>query len=281
MPRRYSEEEAQRIFALVAERQRTTAGADGLSLSELEEAARAAGLDPSLVAVAAAELDAAPHAEKTLAGLPVEVIRSRVVPGTLDDDGWSQVVTAARHEFGEPGMAGQIGRLREWMAIMPNSNGNTSILRLTAEPTPDGTRLTLSRSIRQTVIGLSIGTAITAIMAGIFLPLGLTIDPELLVVAGIMAVMAVVFGTGLALGTRTWQHREAGRFERLLSRLELVTRDASAASVRAPAEVSSAQATPDASMPAEPRAAESRLDLDSLSGAPDTAGARARTRLRS
>ena len=58
MPRRYSEEEAQRIFALVADRQRATTGVEGLSLSELEEAAQAAGLDPGLVAIAAASASA-------------------------------------------------------------------------------------------------------------------------------------------------------------------------------------------------------------------------------
>ena len=55
MARTFTEAEAQRVFARVAERQRAQAPADGgLTLEDLEDAARAAGLDPSLVASAAA-----------------------------------------------------------------------------------------------------------------------------------------------------------------------------------------------------------------------------------
>ena len=128
MTRRYSEEDAQRIFALVAERQRASLGADsGLSLAELEEAARAAGLDPSLVAGAAAEVDALPDAEdRTLAGAPVEVVRQRLIGRSVDDDTWAQMVAAARAEFGDAGMAGQIGRLREWTLISGGTKNGTS-----------------------------------------------------------------------------------------------------------------------------------------------------------
>ena len=172
MPRRFSEEEAQRIFALVAERQRAGLGADaGLSLSELEEAARAAGLDPSLVASAAAELDAASHPEKTLAGAPVEVVRSRVVPGTLDEATWGELVAAARREFDELGMAGQVGRLREWTALTGNGTNHSTVTRLTAEPTDEGIRLTVSRSVRDAVLGFTIAAAIQGLPMLADLPL--------------------------------------------------------------------------------------------------------------
>ncbi len=154
MPRRFSPEEAQRIFALVADRQRTVSGTDGLSLAELEEAAAAAGLDPGLVAVAAAELDSVPQAEKTLLGTPVEVVRTRLLDGAVGDDAWAAMVSAARREFGQPGMAGQIGRLREWTVISGGTKNGT-VTRLTVEPTEAGTRVTLSRSIRDTVFGFT------------------------------------------------------------------------------------------------------------------------------
>ena len=226
MPRRYSEEEAQRIFALVADRQRMTSGADGLSLSELEEAAQAAGLDPGLVAIAAAELDSAPQAEKTLLGTPIEVVRSRVFDGPVDDDAWASMVTAARREFGQPGMAGQIGRLREWTVISGGTkNGITT--RLTLEPAGDGSRVTLSRSIRDTVFGFTIAAAVQGAMALLFLTLWLAgADPELWVPAVIMAGMGVMFGAGAQVGTRVWRRREARRFESLLDRLDLIARDA-------------------------------------------------------
>jgi hypothetical protein len=225
MPRRYSEEEAQRIFALVADRQRMTSGAEGLSLSELEEAAQAAGLDPGLVAIAAAELDSAPQAEKTLLGTPIEVIRSRVFDGTLDDDAWASMVAACRREFGQPGMAGQIGRLREWTVISGGTkNGITT--RLTVEPTGDGTRVTLSRSIRDTVFGFTLAATIQWVMATLFFTLWMAgVDPEMWIASMVMAGMGTLFGVGAQIGSRVWRRREARRFESLLDRLELVARD--------------------------------------------------------
>lgn len=225
MPRRYSEEEAQRIFALVAERQRSASGTDGLSLSELEEAARVAGLDPSLVAVAAAELDAVPHAEKTLGGAPVEVVRSRVVDGEVSDDAWAEMVSAARREFGQPGMAGQIGRLREW-TVLSGGTQNGTVTRLTVEPTADGTRVTLSRSIREAVKGLAIATTIQwamALMFGLLAAFG--VEAEMWIPALILASIGTLMGAGTLVGTRLWRAREADRFEALLDRFELVTRD--------------------------------------------------------
>ena len=268
MPRRYSEEEAQRIFALVADRQRAASGAEGLSLEELEEAARAAGLDPNLVAVAAAELDAASHDEKTLVGAPVEVVRTRLLDGELSEDAWASMVGQARREFGQPGMAGQIGRLREW-TVLNGGTKNGTVTRLTAEPTPEGTRLTLTRSIREVVLGMSIAAAIQSAMAVLFTVLAVAgVDSELWIAALIMGSLGLVFGGGVQIGARAWQRHEAGRFEALLDRLELVARDAPK------------EAAPSASVaPPAVSADGPRLSLDALDDAPE-ADARAATRPR-
>ncbi|HEX8299654.1 MAG TPA: hypothetical protein VF594_10890, partial [Rubricoccaceae bacterium] len=86
MPRTYSQAEAQKVFARVAERQRAEGpAAGGLSLADLEEAAQAAGLDPTLVSAAAAEIDA-PTPQRSLFGAPVETVRHRVVRGRVSDD---------------------------------------------------------------------------------------------------------------------------------------------------------------------------------------------------
>ncbi|PAP78341.1 hypothetical protein [Rubrivirga marina] len=269
MPRRYSEEEAQRIFALVADRQRTASGAEGLSLEELEEAARAAGLDPRLVAVAAAELDAAPHDQKTLLGAPVEVVRTRLLDGPISEDAWASMVGHARREFGQPGMAGQIGRLREWTVINGGTKNGT-VTRLTAEPTPDGTRLTLTRSIREVVFGLSIAAAIQSAMAVLFTVLAVAgVDPELWIAAGIMAGLGILFGAGVQIGSRGWQRHEAGRFEALLDRLELVARDAEPVAEAVPPVPAARSAAP-----------APRLSLDTLGEAPDEERAAGRTRTR-
>ena len=225
MPRRFSEEEAQRIFALVADRQRQASGDAGLTLEELEEAARAAGLDASLVAVAAAELDAQPHAEKTLLGAPVEVLRTRLIDGPLSEDAWAGMVAQARREFGQPGMAGQIGRLREWTVISGGTKNGT-VTRLTAEPTDRGTRVTLSRSVHEAVKGLALATVIQAAMGVMFGVLAAAgVESEMWIVAAILLSVGLLMGAGTQIGTRVWQRHQGGRFEALLDRLELVARD--------------------------------------------------------
>lgn len=260
MTRRYTEEEAQRIFARVAERQRTAPDA-GLSLAELEEAARSAGLDPSLVASAAAELDAAPGPGRTLGGVPVEVVRQRVVAGVVDDEAWAQMVAAARTEFGRHGVAGQVGRLREWTDFSGGPK-NGLVTRLTAEPTVDGTRITLSRSVREVVLGLTIAQVVQWSVATLFGVLGLTgIEPDLLIPMMILIGVAVLFGVGSQVGTRVWHRQQAGRFEALLDRLELAARDAAPPVPEAP--------EPDAPESHQPDVAS--LDLDDLPEAPASA----------
>lgn len=230
MPKRYSEEEAQRIFALVAERQRAGASVEGLSLSELEEAARAAGLDPGLVAVAAAELEAAPHPEKTMLGVPVEVVRSRVMPGVLDEDTWAEIVIAARREFGQPGIAGQVGRLREW-TLISNGAKNGTVTRLTAEPVDDGFRVTVSKSIRDVIFGFTLAGGIQLAMSVVFFVLFLAgVDPSMWIPAAMMAGMGALFAAGSDAGARIWKGKEKERFERLLERVELVTRNSAPSS---------------------------------------------------
>ncbi len=225
MPRRFTEEEARRIFARVAERQRAGAGADaGLSLEELEEAARAAGLDATLIAAAAAELDTAPD-ERTIAGAPVEVARSRIVPGVIDDDTWGQMVASARREFGDAGMAGQIGRLLEW-TIISGGTKNGTVTRLTAEPTADGTRVTLSKSIHEAIKGLTIAVTIQASLAVLFVTLFLAgVDSEMWIPALIMGLIGAALETGSQVGSRVWHRQTAGRFESILDRMELIARN--------------------------------------------------------
>jgi len=273
MPRRFTEEEARRIFARVAERQRAGFGSDaGLSLAELTEAARAAGLDSSLVAAAAAELDAVPE-ERVRFGAPVEVSRSRVVPDVLSDDTWGQIVAAARREFGDAGMAGQIGRLREW-TIISGGTKNGIVTRLTAEPTADGTRLTLTKSIQEAIKGLTIATAVQSVLAVLFFVMFLAgVDPELWIPALLLAVIGVGFGVGSQVGSRIWHRQSAGRFEAVLDRMELIARSASALP-----EESAPDAVADAGrLPTSPD-----LDLDAFAAEDDAEeiGGRAESRRR-
>lgn len=261
MARRFSEDEARRIFARVAERQsRTAPHAAGLSLDELEEAARAAGLDPALVVQAAAELDGAAPA-RSLAGAPVEVRVSRVVPGELTDDVWAGIVADARLQFRGTGTAGQVGRTREWTVVSGGAKNGVST-HLSAEPVAGGIRITLAQSIRDMVLGFSIAGGITGLMAVFFSAMALAgVDPELWIPAMMMLAMALLFGLGTRVGAQAWQRQRSTRFETLLDRFELIARD------RTPA--------PDAAHDPAPRegpSREARLRFDLGDDAPLDAG---------
>lgn len=225
MSRRFSEDEARRIFARIAEQQTHAAPDEGLSLSDLEEAARAAGLDPSLVAMAAAELDhPASQPARRLAGAPVEVTASRVVPGVLTDEVWAEMVGAARSQFGQAGMAGQIGRRREWTLISGGGkNGVTT--QLVAEPVAGGIRLSLAQSVRDMAFGFTLAGSITAVLALVFTALAVVgVDPELWIPAAILTAQTLLFLGGTQVGTRVWHRRRTEQVDRLLDRLELAAR---------------------------------------------------------
>ncbi len=251
MARTYTEAEAQKVFARVAERQRVAgSAAGGLSLEDLEEAARAAGLDPTLVAAAASEIDV-PEPQRGLLGVPTETVRHRVVRGHVSDEAWEAMVAAARTEFGRTGTAGQVGRTREWTAATGGGNAQ-AVTRVALEPVGTDTRIVVTRSSRDFALGFTIAGAITAVMAVLFGALfAFGVDPELWIPAVILAVQSTLFLGGTQIGLRVWHRRQTVRVDALLDRLELVARDsAQVAPDAAPGLPVYAPAAPTASAPA-------------------------------
>ena len=263
MPRTYSEDDARKVFARVAERQRAAGTqAGGLSLEDLEEAARAAGLNPTLVAAAAAEIDA-PEPVRSFLGAPVEVGRHRIVRGPVSDEAWEEMVVAARAEFGRTGTAGQVGRTREWTVATGAGNAQATT-RLALEPAGADTRIVVTRSARDVVLGFTIAGSVNASMSVLFATLfAFGVDPEMWIPAVLLAVLAVAFLGGTQVGLRAWHRAQSRRTEALLDRLELAVRPPR----QAPAEP--AVQTAGASDPSGPSPAEARLDMALLSDAAD------------
>ena len=270
MSRRYTEEDAQRIFAAVAERQREAPPADaGLTLEDLQEAARAAGLDPELVTQAAASLDVpSPATAKTFLGAPVEIVCQRVLPEPVSDETWAQIIAQARIAFGGEGIAGQIGQLREWTAINSKGTNQSVSTRIALEPTPEGTRLTVSQNTRGLAMAMAISAGINGFMAVLFGILFFAgVDPELAIAALILAGLAVAFGAGTQIGMRLWKRTQDQKFNAFLDRAELIIRAADD-----PVAVASSSSAP---------AHSGRLDLGALGEAPDASSIHDAQRLRS
>ena len=261
--RRYTEADARRIFAAVAERQKAVApGDDGLTLAELQEVARASGLDPSLVAAVAAE-GATPEASgevRRVMGVPAEVRRVRVLPGPVSDAAWERIVADLRATFKTPGNPSQIGRVREWTG----GDAYGSAFRVALEPLAEGTRVvveqTQERQAKQGLVVSGVFAAIAALLGVVILVSGA--EPDLwgaVLTFGLFAALA--FG-GTWVGLRSWASRNGVNSDALLDRIDLAARNAA---------------------PLAPEAAAPRLDLDVLPDAPeaDHASGEPRTRERS
>ena len=162
--RRYSQKEIADIFKKASEEQERikeqSALEDGLTLEELHQIAKEAGIAPELISDAAARLEHSVEAppEKRFLGFPTSVNRIIDLKAPLSDDDWDKLVVEIRQAFGARGKITREGKLREW------SNGNLHIL---VEPTPHGHRLRMGTE-KGSAKGF-LWASISWIMAGIFI----------------------------------------------------------------------------------------------------------------
>lgn len=126
--RQYSEEEAGLILRRAAELQGGVAGSGGMSLAELEVAAKEAGIDGALVRQAAQELRVPARADRStppsLLGAPTRHVFERSVQGEIDSTAYGELLTEIRRQLGDIGRVDQLGRMFAWRS---ESGRNLSI----------------------------------------------------------------------------------------------------------------------------------------------------------
>ncbi len=134
--RRYSEEEAEEIFRLAAESEHGASPAltpnEGMTLVQLREIGREAGLHPDLVERAARTLDRVPSSTRRFLGFPLGAGRVVELNRELTDSEWQRLVGELRDTFDARGVIREDGAFRQW------TNGN---LTVAVEPTPSGHRV--------------------------------------------------------------------------------------------------------------------------------------------
>ncbi|MEK9500319.1 hypothetical protein [Gaopeijia maritima] len=140
--RRYDDEEVREILVRATELKpelpalaATSPSTEGLTLEELQAAAREAGIAPDRVAEAAHELvldRAVLSPVTTRMGLPVSTSHAVRIPRMLTPGEWDRFVVRLRDTFGTPGEVRIEGSLRTWF------HGN---LRVLLEPLEEGARL--------------------------------------------------------------------------------------------------------------------------------------------
>jgi hypothetical protein len=162
--RRYTEEEVSEIFARASEKEQATRrllpANEGMSLAEIQEIGREAGLAPDLVAHAARSIDQPrPPQTPTLLGLPLGAARTVRLERRMTDDDWERLVVDLRETFNARGSVRVEGSLRSW------SNGNLQVM---VEPDGEGQRVrfrTIKGNARPAIFG---GLAVIAWSAGMF-----------------------------------------------------------------------------------------------------------------
>ncbi len=141
-------------------------GSTGMTLQQLTDVAREAGLSPEAVVRAAGAVargDLVPTTRVTAYGLPIGVGRIVEFSRRVTDPEWERMVVALRETFQARGIMRQEGSLRSW------NNGNLTAM---LEPTATGHRLRLTTRKGDASGMISLGItmfSMAAVMAAIVL----------------------------------------------------------------------------------------------------------------
>lgn len=129
--RRFNDREVTQIIKRASELQEQEAPADagtaGMSLAELEQVAREAGLDPALVRRAAADVDRriTDQAPSRFLGAPTTLRLERTIEGEVPADEYEAMVFDIQRIVGVVGIASNLGRSLQWTSSSsgrPRSN---------------------------------------------------------------------------------------------------------------------------------------------------------------
>lgn len=118
--RKFNDEEVALIIKRAAELQQTQQVAQepstALSLSEVEQIAREAGIDPMLIRQAAYGLDRPSETSRPSAwvGAPTRLVLERAVDGEIPIDDFEPLINEIRRTFGDNGVPSVLGRTLAW-----------------------------------------------------------------------------------------------------------------------------------------------------------------------
>ncbi len=118
--RKFNDEEVALIIKRAAELQQTEQVAQDssnvMSLREVEEIAKEAGIDPALVRRAAITLDKPSESTRPSpwVGKPTRIVFERVVDGEIPADAYELIVNEIRRTFGDNGVPSVLGRTLAW-----------------------------------------------------------------------------------------------------------------------------------------------------------------------
>lgn len=227
--RRYTEQEVALVIKRAAELQSQASQVveqeqSGLSLVELQQIAREAGLDPALVRRAATELDTrhttAPRSR--FLGAPSVLTLERTIDGEVPTDEYEVIVEEIRRAFNDNGYASTLGRSLAWSSspLAMGRHGNQSRVNVTVTPRNGRTTIRVEESLKPLAGGLfggimggmGGGTSGLSIAAGVGMH-------SVVIGAGMwLAIVAATYGLSRTIFTRVARSR-GERLHRVLDRI--------------------------------------------------------------
>lgn len=218
--RRYDDDEVAEIFQKAAEGPQALArhagGDAGMTLAELQEIGREAGLSPEAVESAARSLELRPQAGvRRYLAMPIGVERTVELHRKLTEAEWERLVVQLRETFNARGVVSANGSFRQW------TNGNLQAL---LEPTANGHRLRMSTVRGGSIFSMNIGIGmigmgtLMAIVGGIAGHLG-----EMWMGAAMLSAMGATAVAVGGLRLPSWARRRARQMESITSQLALET----------------------------------------------------------
>src|SRR5215213_11680812 len=177
--RRFNEKEVAQIIKRASELQQEESpieSSTGMSLVELEQVAREAGLDPSLVRRAATDLDTRVSDKRPSAfiGAPTALMLERTIDGEVSADEYEALVLEIQRELGGVGSASTFGRSLQWtMRGVDRRRVSSRIVQVTVTPRNGRTTIRIEEPLGQLAGGLfgglmgGLGGGTSGIMMGI------------------------------------------------------------------------------------------------------------------
>ena len=145
--RRFNEQEVAAIIKHASELQQVESTGDsstGMSLAELEQIAREAGLDPALVRRAASDLDTrvTDRQPSPFFGAPTALVLERTIDGEVPSDEYEAIVLEIQRELGGVGSASGLGRSLVW-TMATHGHRRAAIRTVQVTVTPRNGRTTI------------------------------------------------------------------------------------------------------------------------------------------
>jgi len=226
--RRFNEKEVAAIIKRASELQEveSTAGesSTGMSLAELEQIAREAGLDPALVRRAASDLDTRVTDQQPSAffGAPTDLVLERTIDGEVPTEEYEALVLEIQRELGGVGAASGLGRTLVWtMTTHDHRRAATRTVQVTVTPRNGRTTIRIEEPLRPLAGGLfggvigGVGAGTGGIVMGIGMNLFNSMPVALSMVGGMVGASYLLARTIFGRMVRN----RGERLQRLMSRL--------------------------------------------------------------